>query len=723
MMRQVHSVPVRAVTAAFLTAALLLIAAGAAQAETADDAALRNAAWDGRLDEVERLLGNGADPNVPDHNGWTALHAAAERADALILEALLESGGNPDLQDADGRTPLILAALFPYDELRSQLAIRYLLRSGAEPDLADTWGRTPLFAVAINHQQPTSARDLLAAGADPNKQDPAGITPLHAAVHSESKLSADLVQALVDGGARGDIAEGAGGETPLQIFVRVGSNDGRIVDALADAGADVDAKNPDGESPLHTAIRNGGTSENNRVVEALLAADADPCIKDALGYIPYNAAREGGEVHTMLANAGGSDIGCQGSEDIVADYIVDPADWPGETTARSNIRSGPGTDHDVVRTLDVRTPVHVTGTVRNADWLRVEVAGGTAFVHASLIRETAATGDTQAAGADSTEEPEHENLKQVTGHVIGCVNASGVILGMRMIDSITAADRGVERSDIFDLRHHLNADRCVGYHVRSFTGQCDSQKETCGWPCDDLVCRDEGWTLEYEPLSRYDDGGPPGAVHFAMAEAARVDPDGVIDDSMSQLETVWAETEDMLTRLAHGEDPAPTAAMLEEDSADRAGLESTAQESAPLSPICPVTLGGDGCWMEISNNPGCYLWYTDINLDTVVVTWSGGCTDGKASGTGDMVSDHLPHGDFQSVISGHGPFVNGKLDGHWKLVWEQRDATASITYTYEGSFVEGDFHGRWVHHTDGMNGMECNVFEWTHGEPISGEPC
>ncbi len=443
MMRQVQPVPVRTVAAAFLTAALLWNAEGTAHARTAEDIALLNAAHSSNIDEVERLLKTGADPNVRDQWGGSALHIAAGRADGLVLEALLEYGGNPNLQNADGETPLMPAARFPYDELRSQLAIRILLRFGARPEIADKWGHTPLYAVAGNHHQPTSARDLLAAGADPNKQEPAGRTPLHAAVHSESKLSADMVQALVDGGARGDIVS-ARGETPLQLFVRVGSNDGRIVNALVDAGSDVNARNPDGESPVHTAIRNGGSSENNRVVEALLAAGAGPCIKDASGYIPYNTAREGGEVHTMLANAGGSDIGCQGSEALVADYIVDPADWPGETTARSNIRSGPGTDHDVVRTLDVSTPVRVTGTVRNADWLRVEGSGETAFIHASLVDRI----ETSTAMESSEEEsdalfgttpntaqamPDEATARRVASRMRRCLELDDELVGMGIL--------------------------------------------------------------------------------------------------------------------------------------------------------------------------------------------------------------------------------------------------------------------------------------------------
>ena len=639
------------------------------------------------------------------------MHGAAERADARMLETLLESGGDPDLQDADGRTPLILAALFPYDELRSQLAIRILLRFGAGPDLADNWGHTPLFAVAANHQQPTSARDLLAAGADPNKQVLVGLTPLHASVHILSKLSAAMVQALADGGARGDTA-GARDETPLQQFVRDGSNDGRIVDALVDAGADVDARNPDGESPLHTAIRNGGSSENNRVVEALLAAGADPCIKDASGYTPYNTAREGGEVHAMLANAGGSDIGCQGSEDMVADYIVDPADWPGETTTRSNIRSGPGTDHDVVRTLDAGKFVHVTGTVRNTDWLEVDVAGSTAFIHASLVKEVEPYVTAQASDDAGQEAMEADHVRVATYRQLVCVDPDGELVDLPFEEKLPS----------------LRSGACAGFLEIERTTSCDTRRWSCNLDLD--YCSkpelsneefDEcfvAWVDEPPSFARYEDDAR------ALAEAARANRSRVRADS----EARWSahlEAPVILTEAGIGseEDDAQTAAMLEEDPADESSLESAEPDSAPLSPLCPVTLGGDGCWMGISNKPGCYLWYTGMNVETVVVTWSGGCSDGKASGTGNMVSDLSPHVDVRNVMSGHGPFVNGKQHGDWKIVYDQASDEASITHISEGAYVEGEAHGRWVGHNDYGHGAQCSFIEWSHGEAVSGGSC
>ncbi len=64
------------------------------------------------------LLENGANPNASAHNGRTALHAAVESQEVELVEVLLEYGANSELPDADGTTalqlatsPLVLAAL------------------------------------------------------------------------------------------------------------------------------------------------------------------------------------------------------------------------------------------------------------------------------------------------------------------------------------------------------------------------------------------------------------------------------------------------------------------------------------------------------------------------------------------------------------------------------------------------------------------------------------
>ena len=151
MKREILPVLVGAVAIAFLSAALQLATASMARAETADERDLRDYAGGSNLQAVETLLARGTNPNVPDHDGRTAVHRAASVAKATVLEVLLEAGGNPDAQDTSGATPLHLAADFPYFEPDSQLSIRVLLSYGADPNLADREGRTPLHLVATNH--------------------------------------------------------------------------------------------------------------------------------------------------------------------------------------------------------------------------------------------------------------------------------------------------------------------------------------------------------------------------------------------------------------------------------------------------------------------------------------------------------------------------------------------------------------------------------------------
>ena len=65
---------------------------------------------------------------------------------------------------------------------------------------------------------------------------------------------------------------------------------------------------------------------------------------------------------------------------------------------RSNLRSGPGTDHAKVGLLEVGDAVQVTG--ETGDWLRIEApGGGEAFVYASLLTEEAPETVSATAGA------------------------------------------------------------------------------------------------------------------------------------------------------------------------------------------------------------------------------------------------------------------------------------------------------------------------------------
>ena len=72
-------------------------------------------------------------------------------------------------------------------------------------------------------------------------------------------------------------------------------------------------------------------------------------------------------------------------------FAVAPLDRIMEVSEDANVRAGPATHYGVLATLEEGASVHVTGAVRGGDWFRVRSleTGGAAFVHRSLVRETA----------------------------------------------------------------------------------------------------------------------------------------------------------------------------------------------------------------------------------------------------------------------------------------------------------------------------------------------
>ena len=273
---------------ALAVALMLAICAGLASAETADDRRLRQLAGQAgsHAGDVRALLANGADPNVPDRDGRTAVHGAAVISAAETMQALLDAGGNPNRRDKDGNTPLHLASAAP-PLLGAVATIRLLLRAEADPGIANGDGRTPLHLAAAHYEQPAAVEALLAHGADANRKDRWGGTPLHAALGPNPGWPGwsgsgvpGIVRALLAGAADPRLTNGDG-LPALHLLVREGTGSGETAALLIEAGADPNRKYPNGDAPLHAAIRSGGNRGRVAVAEALLAGGADPCIRDA----------------------------------------------------------------------------------------------------------------------------------------------------------------------------------------------------------------------------------------------------------------------------------------------------------------------------------------------------------------------------------------------------------------------------------------------------------
>ncbi|KAL8940898.1 MAG: hypothetical protein Q9216_002559 [Gyalolechia sp. 2 TL-2023] len=131
----------------------------------------------GDLNTVQLLLDYGADPKCRDHEGWSAIHWAAEQGHLGILYALLNHAADVNVISSHGTSPLHCAANGGHTGIVSEL-----LRQGADPLKATCHGWTPLHHAAFMGHEDTARILLNAGGIDvSSSQDNHGWSVLHLA--------------------------------------------------------------------------------------------------------------------------------------------------------------------------------------------------------------------------------------------------------------------------------------------------------------------------------------------------------------------------------------------------------------------------------------------------------------------------------------------------------------------------------------------------------------
>jgi len=122
--------------------------------------------------------------------GEVAVHIVTKRRDTAWLAFLLAKGADPNIRDSAGNTALMLATALSFQEGMSLLIDR-----NANIELANSSGETPLIR-AVQNRDLTSVRALLAAGANPNKADTA--SGLTARQHAERDPRAGTILAAIN---------------------------------------------------------------------------------------------------------------------------------------------------------------------------------------------------------------------------------------------------------------------------------------------------------------------------------------------------------------------------------------------------------------------------------------------------------------------------------------------------------------------------------------------
>lgn len=158
------------------------------------DAAMRG---DGAA--VRALVASGADVNVPQGDGMTALHWAASRGDSSLAVALLRAKARLSATTrVGGYTPLHVAS-----QSGATGVVRALLAAKADARALTADGASPLHFAALSGV-PATILALIAAGGDVNAKEPyMGQTPLMTAA---ARGRADAVRTLLKAGADPAIA-------------------------------------------------------------------------------------------------------------------------------------------------------------------------------------------------------------------------------------------------------------------------------------------------------------------------------------------------------------------------------------------------------------------------------------------------------------------------------------------------------------------------------------
>jgi ankyrin repeat protein len=238
-----------------------------ARRQTVNASAFVAACAGGDVEALRRLLvqqpalARASNPDAP-HAGWTGLHEAAKGGHADVVRLLLAHGADVNAREAgDNTSPLHWAAAGNHHE-----TVRALLDGGADVHgTGDVHELDVIGWAAFYHAPGVDPADI-----EPSRRDLVALLVQRGARHHIfSALSVgdhDLIRSLVEHDPDAldrRLSRFERGQTPLHLAMNRKRYD--LVDLLIELGADVDAPDGAGQTPLAVAMLRGDREAMTRL--------------------------------------------------------------------------------------------------------------------------------------------------------------------------------------------------------------------------------------------------------------------------------------------------------------------------------------------------------------------------------------------------------------------------------------------------------------------------
>ena len=248
---------------------------------------------------VYLLLNHGADANIANANGDSALHCAVSNGFFHITKLLFKKGSNVNLQNKEGRTPLFFGVANKHEQL-----IKLLIENKAD--------------VTIEYKENSTDRIYLVRGKDK------GRAAWHYVLVKKHLLGLFLKQTQggsLDVADFGDVLRSGWGKDPPEgtsdkileegdfkeipgvTVLHIASkknNEPEIIDLLVKSGANVNAQDAEGFTPLHMAAIHGNLKTVKKLVD--LKADVNIITTDGKDAAELAHLNEELEIEEYLAS-------------------------------------------------------------------------------------------------------------------------------------------------------------------------------------------------------------------------------------------------------------------------------------------------------------------------------------------------------------------------------------------------------------------------------------